>query len=235
MGATSGSMGAVTEVPAPPPQKPTPPEQKAAPSSPSVKPAPLAPPEPKPAPSSPSMRSAPPAQRKRPGEGIGSAIGNGLAAATGGLVRLTSKIFGEVAERAGTSMADFRARPEHSRWRAYALGSYGAIVAATLVGQLYTDNALQAYVRVQPVELPALTEIFVRNDSRRAWSNVKVTLNGIYAYEQPVVAPGAFILLPVNKFAVYDGMGKPTYAPKNIVPKQLSIDTSEQHFETELK
>jgi hypothetical protein len=160
-----------------------------------------------------------------------SPVGSALAAATGGLVSATSKIFGEVRQRAG----DFRARPEHSRWRAYALGSYGLIVLATLAGQLYTDNSIKAYVRVQPVELPALTQIFVRNDSRHAWKNVKLTLNGIYTYEQEEVKPGLFILLPVNRFAVYDQLGKPTFAPKSIAPKTLSIDTADQHYETELK
>ncbi len=166
---------------------------------------------------------------------MGTAIGNGLAAATGALVGLTGKLFGEVQKRAATSAAEFRARPEHSRWRAYALGSYGAILAATLVSQLYTKNGMGAYVRVQPVELPALTQIFVRNDSKQRWQNVKLTLNGIYAWEQPLLEPGLFILLPVNRFAVYDPSGKPSYAPKNIQPKTLSIDIEENHFETELK
>lgn len=171
--------------------------------------------------------SSPPRQQK---EGVGAAIGKGLAAATGGLVSATSKVFGQVRQRAG----DFRARPEHSRWRAYALGLYALIVAATLAGQLYTDNAIRAYVRVQPVELPAMTQIFVRNDSKIVWHNVRLTLNGIYAYDQSELKPGQHILLPVNKFAVYDQVGRPTFAPKNIAPKVLSIDEGEQHYETEL-
>lgn len=179
--------------------------------------------------------AAPPPQKRGPSEGLGTAVGNGLAAATGALVRVSGKLFGEVQKRAGSSVADFRARPEHSRWRAYALGSYGAILGATLLGQLYTDNKLGAYVRVQPVELPALTQIFVRNDSRQPWKSVKLTLNGIYTFAQAEVPPGAFILLPVNRFALFDRLGRPTYAPRNIAPKQLSIDTSDQHFETELK
>jgi hypothetical protein len=176
----------------------------------------------------------PPPQKRRPFEGWGTAVGDGLAAATGGLVQLTGRLFGEAQKRAAASAADFRARPEHSRWRAYALGSYGAILAATLVGQFYSSNGLGAYVRVQPVELPALTQIFVRNDSKAPWLNVKLTLNGIYTYEQAKVQPGLFILLPVNRFAVFDQLGKPTYAPKNIQPKMLTIDTQDQHFETEL-
>jgi len=185
--------------------------------------------------STPDRKPTPFEQKPARKAGLGAALGNGLAAATGALVGITSKVFGEVRERAGTSVAGFRARPEHSRWRAYALGSYGIVLAATLVGQLWTDNALNAYVRVQPVELPALTQIFVRNDSKKSWSNVKLTLNGIYTYEQPQLLPGMFILLQVNRFAVFDQLGKPTFAPKNIQPKNLSIDTFDQHFETELK
>lgn len=171
---------------------------------------------------------------KRKGAGVGAAIGGGLAAVTGSLVSVSGKLFGEVRDRGGTALADFRARPEHSRWRAYTLGSYSLVVAATLVAQLYTKNTLDAYVRVQPVELPALTQIFVRNDSKKVWRNVKVTLNGIYAFEQAELPPGLFILLPVNRFALYGPDGKPTFAPKNIVPKELSIDTADAHYETEL-
>ena len=181
-------------------------------------------------PSSPS--NTPVKQKAAPG--VGAAIGGALAAVTRGIVSITGKLFGEVRERGGTALADFRARPEHSRWRAYTLGSYGLIVAATFAAQFYTKNSLDAYVRVQPVELPALTQIFVRNDSKKPWARVKLTLNGIYAYEQQELQPGLFILLPVNKFAVYDATGKPTYAPKNIVPKDLTIDTADAHFETDL-
>ena len=199
------------------------------------------PPPPQPAPPPAATRSQPAAARRsqapsrRPFEGAGTAIGNGLAAATSALIGITGRLFGEVQKRAATSAAEFRARPEHSRWRAYALGSYGAIVAVTLVGQLYTKNGIGAYVRVQPVELPALTQIFVRNDSSRRWVHVKLTLNGIYTFEQVAVQPGLFILLPVNRFAVFDQAGKPTYAPKNIVPKTLTIDVDGDRFETELK
>ena len=183
------------------------------------------------------ISAAPPPgpQKRRPFEGLGAALGSGLAAATGALVEVSGKLFGQVRDRGRSSVAGFRARPEHSRWRAYALGSYAAIVAATLAGQLYTDNVLRAYVRVQPVELPALTQIFVRNDSRHAWKNVKLTLNGIYSYEKDEVPPGLFILLPVNRFAVYDQQGRPTYAPKTTAPRLLAIDTSDTHYETELK
>jgi hypothetical protein len=208
-------------------------EYKAAPLAaksepPVLKPAPSAG---KPAPSA----GNPAPSKRRPFEGWGTAFGNGLASATGALVRVTGKVFGGVRDTAGASVAEFRARAEHSRWRVYALGSFGIVVAATFLGQLYTDNALGAYVRVQPVALPAMTQIFVRNDSRRVWNNVKLTLNGIYSYEQTQVQPGLFIMLPVNRFALSNGNGKATYAPKNIVPKLLTIDTSDQHFETELK
>lgn len=161
-------------------------------------------------------------------------MGSALSKAAGGLVGVSTKIFGEVASRGGTAIADFRARPEHSRWRAYALGCYGMILAATFAGQLYTSNSLGAYVRVQRVEVPAMTQIFVRNDSRKPWSDVTLTLNGIYEFHADEVTPGGHVMLPVNKFAIRDPQGKPTYAPKNIAPKSLTIQTDASRYEAEL-
>lgn len=175
---------------------------------------------------------APAAPRKR---SFGAAVGSGLAAAAGALIRVTSRIFGKVASRGGSALAEFRARPEHSRWRAYALGSYGLVVAATLAGQLYTDNVLGAYVRVQRVELPAMTQIFVRNDSGKAWRNVRLTLNGIYEYRTDEVGAGGHVMLPVNKFAIRSQGEKPTYAPRNVEPRTLSVDTAAGRYETEFR
>lgn len=180
---------------------------------------------------SPTTAALAPSQRPS----FGALLGNGLAAATRALVRATSKIFGEVATRGGSALADFRARPEHSRWRAYALFFYGAIVAATLAAQLYTDNVLSAYVRVQRVELPQMTQIFVRNDSSKAWRDVRITLNGIYQYRTDEVTPGGHVMLPVNKFAIRDQLGKSTYAPRNIAPKTLAVDTLAGRYEAELR
>jgi len=140
-----------------------------------------------------------------------------------------------VASHGGSALADFRARPEHSRWRVYALFCYGAIVAATLAGQLYTDNVLSAYVRVQRVELPAMTQIFVRNDSDRAWRDVRITLNGIYQYRTDVVVSGGHVMLPVSKFAIRDQQGKPTFAPRNTEPKNLLVATAAGTYEAELR
>lgn len=176
---------------------------------------------------------SPAAPQKR---SLGASVGKGLAAAARALIRVTSKIFGNVASRGGSAIAEFRARPEHSRWRAYALGSYGAIVAATLVGQLYTDNVLSAYVRVQRVDLPAMTQIFVRNDSGRSWRNVRLVLNGIYDYRTDELGPGGHVMLTVNRFAIRDPQGgKPTYAPRNIEPRTLIVDTSAGRYETEFR
>lgn len=166
----------------------------------------------------------PPARQRRPFEGWGAAAARGLGSASDGLVRVTSKLFGELHQRGSTAYGEFRARPEHSRYRAYAFGSYGLLVVATLLAQLYSPDPLHAYVRVQTVALPALTQIFVRNDSSREWKNVKLTLNGIYGVEKASLKPGDHLLLPVNRFALFDSTGKTTFAPKATLPVQLRID-----------
>lgn len=176
-----------------------------------------------------------PAVRKpRPFAGWGTATARVLSAAATALIAVTGRAFGEVQKRGTTAYGEFQARPEHARYRAYAFGSYGLIVVATLLAQLYTSNPLHSYVRVLRVDLPSTTEVFIRNDSPRAWKHVKVTLNGIFGYETNAVQPGAHVQLRVDRFALFDGSGHPSYAPKNIQLKQLSIDCDEGHSDTEL-
>lgn len=183
----------------------------------------------------PEPQSEPPAVRKpRPFEGWGTAAARGLSAAASALIALTGKAFGEVRERGTSAYGEFQARPEHARYRAYAFGSYGLLVVVTLLAQLYSTNALGVYVRVQKVDLPNVTEVFIRNDSQKPWKNVKVTLNGIYGYQILELKPGAHILLPVTRFAVFDGSGHPTYPPRNVPAKELAIDCDSGHSETEL-
>ncbi len=176
----------------------------------------------------------PPAQKRRPFEGWGAAAARGLGAASAALIRVTSQVFGELHQRGTSAYGEFRARPEHSRYRAYAFGSYGLLLVATLASQLYTADPLHAYVRVQPVAMPALTQIFVRNDSAREWKQVKLTLNGIYGFEVNAVKPGEHLLLPVDRFALFDASGRATFAPKTIPPQQLRIECDRGQVDQDL-
>jgi hypothetical protein len=177
--------------------------------------------------------SAPP-EKRRPFQGWGTAIGNALSSFASLLIALTGKLYGQARQRGGAALDDFNARPEHSRWRAYAMASYGVIVLGTLLGQLYTANELEASVRVQKVEMPALTQIFVRNDSQKTWKGVKLTLNGIWTFETLQVGPGEHILLPADRFALFDNQGHKSFAPKAMEPQTLLIETREGKYLAEL-
>ena len=180
----------------------------------------------------PPPKPAAPPQPKRP-----SALARGLSAAAGALVRGTFRVFGHVKTRGATAAADFRARPEHSRWRAYALGCYGLIVAATLAGQLYSANPLGVYVKVQHVDIPVSTLIFVRNDSRLPWKHARIVVNGIYSHARDEIAAGESLPLDLDRaFAVHDGTGKILRRPpKNLPLQSLALDCDRGHYETELK
>jgi hypothetical protein len=175
-------------------------------------------------------------QKRRAFEGWGAAVGGFLAALAGALIKVTGKLFGQVRTRAGASMADFRARPEHSRWRAYALGGYGLLVAGTLAGQFWTENPLGVYVKVQQVEMPKSTYIFVRNESRQPWRGARLTLNGVYLYERPEILPGDNLRLEPQAFTVMDSIsGKLNKFPRNARLESLALDCDRGHFETVLK
>jgi hypothetical protein len=186
---------------------------------------------------------APPAEPARavpaapPGPKRPSALARGLSAAAGALVGGSSRLFGQVKTRGATAVGDFRARPEHSRWRAYALGCYGLIVAATLAGQLYSVNPLGVYVKVQHVDLPVSTLIFVRNDSAFPWKHTRIVVNGIYSHRREEVAAGESLPLDLDKaFAVTDASGRTLRRPpKNLQLQSLAVDCDRGRYEMELK
>jgi hypothetical protein len=149
------------------------------------------------------------------------------------LFRGVGGLFGGIRRHGGEAARHFAKRPEHSRWRAYAFGCYGLVLAGTFAAQLYTSNSLGAYVKVQPVVLPNATVIFVRNDSSYRWVHARVTLNDAYTFEKSEVEPGGHLFVPVDKFAVYDN-GRATYAPKNLDPRKLRIDCDRGTYQTEL-
>jgi hypothetical protein len=158
-----------------------------------------------------------------------------LSVATRALVSWTSRIFGELREQGGHAVKEFQARPEHSRWRAYAFGSYGLIVVATLLFQLYDRNPLGAVVRVERVDIPRSMYLFVRNESRKPWKDVKLTLNGVYGYSRELLPPGGNLVLPVDQFMVIDAAGVPSYASPNLELRTLHVECDRGSFDTELK
>src|SRR5438067_9270377 len=179
---------------------------------------------------------SPQANQKRSSPGAGAGLGGALASFTRGIVRVTAKIFGGVRDRGGKSLADFRARPEHSRWRAYTLGCYGLLVAGTLAAQFWTENPLGIYVKVQQVDIPKSTYIFVRNDSDHRWASVRLRLNGVYEYNRIEVLPGDNLRLEPQQFTVMDSVsGRQNKFPKNASLEIISIDCDRGHYETRLK
>lgn len=175
--------------------------------------------------------SAPPAAE--PSSGGSGGIGKLIFLAGNALGALSARLYSKTKQRGGALYEGFQGRPQHVRWRAYALVAYAAIVVATLVGQLYTTNKLRAYVRVQRVDIPATVEIFVRNDSEKPWDHVRLQLNGIYGYERARLAPGEYIQLKVEGFTLPTANGGVTHAPRNVHISQLTIDTDQGRYDLE--
>jgi hypothetical protein len=162
---------------------------------------------------------------------LATAWGMGRVAAA--VARGFGRVFSRVGRKTGKAAKEFVRRPEHSRWRAYAFGWYALMVAGTFAAQLYTDNALGAYVKVQPVVLPNATMIFVRNDSPRPWNHPRVTLNGTYTFEGGDLPPGGYLSVPVDKFALSNN-GRAAYAPRDVRPRKVRIECDRGTYETEL-
>ncbi len=175
------------------------------------------------------------APEQEPSRGSGSVVGKVVFVAGNAVAALSARLYSKARKRSAAAYEDFQGRPEHVRYRAYAMGAYGLIVVATLAAQLYTTNVLHAYVRVQHVSIPETTEIFVRNDSGKPWSHVKVQLNGIYTFERDHVGPGQYIQLKADAFSVSDTDGRMKKAPRNVKIDNLTLDADQGHTDVELE
>jgi hypothetical protein len=183
-----------------------------------------------------SQAPAPPPEAKDASANDGRALlAPRLSVATRKVVAWTSRIFGELREQGGHAVREFQARPEHARWRAYAVGSYGLIVVATLLFQFYDPNPLGASVRPQTVEIPRATVILVTNNSRKPWKDVTLKLNGVFVYKSDLLAPGRSLRPEVDKFWVVDEAGLPSFAPATLEPRTLHIDCDRGSFDAEFK
>lgn len=172
---------------------------------------------------------------RRPFQGWGKAIARALALAANALVRISRLGVHEAKERGGHALHQFAQRPQQTRQRVYAFGSYGLVLAVTLAAQLWEPNSLQAYVKIEPVALPEATVVFVRNDSSHTWKDVKVLLNDRFEYQRPDLPPTHYISLQVDRFASYDANGKASYAAKDLVPKKVSLECDRGHFVLDLE
>ena len=167
-------------------------------------------------------------------DSLGGKIARAIAVFARLLVQLSRFGFSKAKQHGGKAISDFNERPEAIRWRAYAFGSYGAMVALTFAFQLWEPNSLAAYVKVQHVAVPEQTVVFVRNDSKKTWKDVKLLLNGQYGYERNELTPGSHVQLPVERFAIYDANGKASYAPKDLPLRTMVIECDRGHFEQEI-
>jgi hypothetical protein len=184
----------------------------------------------------PQSAAAPaPARQRRPFEGWGSAIGRALRAVGRFVGRVSVLIFGHVRTRAERAHSDFQKRDHHFRWRTYALGSYGLLVALTLLFQVaYQPNSLRAYVRLEHLEFPKATYVFLVNESDKPWTKIRVTLNGLYSYERLKLEPGQNVQLRLDRFAQIDkSTGRMKFAPQDIVAQRLLVECEQGRYETE--
>ncbi len=173
-------------------------------------------------------RAAPAAGR--PFQGSGAGLGRVIAL----FGRASVLVFGLVRTRGERALADFQKRDRHSRLRAYAFGAFGLLAAATLLGQLYEANSLGAYVRVEKVDLPKATTVFIRNDSDKPWVGLKVTLNGKYEYERLRLEPYQSFQVRVDRFTSH-GVGSLSFAPVTTEARLIAIECDRGRFEKEIR
>ncbi len=121
---------------------------------------------------------------------------------------------------------DFRAADAYFKAKAgivalYVAISVGSIVVAFSGGQKDPSaNDLGAYVRVDKTSLG--WALLLHNTTDDAWTSCKLTLNGQYLLDRPLVAPGEKVVLGTTQFTKD---GRP--APAAEEPRALQVACAE--------
>ncbi|MCC6807426.1 MAG: hypothetical protein IT381_08380 [Deltaproteobacteria bacterium] len=117
---------------------------------------------------------------------------------------------------------NFRRRSKYFQFRVYIGVIYAALIVATviIVVPRGPSNKLGAYVLAARGDFVVGSYIMVRNDSKREWDEVRLTLNGTHAFKAPKLRPGDKLTVALKKF---EG---PSGALQESDVRQLTIETA---------
>src|SRR6478735_2631409 len=91
-----------------------------------------------------------------------------------------------------SAWANFKRRSKYDQYRVYIGAVYAALVVLTVIVVVprSPSNRLGAYVLAARGDFVVGSYIMVRNDSRRDWTDVTLTLNGSHTFKAPALKVG---------------------------------------------
>jgi hypothetical protein len=98
--------------------------------------------------------------------------------------------------------ASFRRRSKYFQFKVYIGAAYAALIVLTVIVVVprSPSNRLGAYVLAARGDFVVGSYIMVRNDSKREWSDVTLTLNGSHSYKTPALKVGEKMTVALKKF-----------------------------------
>jgi hypothetical protein len=132
----------------------------------------------------------------------------------------------DVARDLAQELADgYRRSTKYVRMRVAVVGAWVCLSLAAIWASLPasgTVNALGAEAQLLPESIMG-TQLLVKNDSSRHWTEVAFTLDGEWRAERKTVRAGDKLVLSLAHFRRGDGAG----APAGLRPRALTIQCEE--------
>lgn len=96
----------------------------------------------------------------------------------------------------------FRRRSKYFQYRVYIGAAYVALIVLTVIVLVprTPSNRLGAYVLAAHGDFVVGSYIMVRNESKRDWEDVTLTLNGSHQFKTPAVKVGEKLTVALKKF-----------------------------------
>lgn len=108
----------------------------------------------------------------------------------------------KVRESLERAWQNFRRRSKYFQYKVYIGAAYAALIVATVIVVVPRgpSNKLGASVLAARGDFVIGSYIMVRNESKRDWTEVELTLNGTYHFKAPALKAGEKVVVGLKKF-----------------------------------
>lgn len=145
-----------------------------------------------------------------------------------GVRDLARGALGAAGDLAGELAQGYRKSTRYFKLRAAVIGAWAFLSVVTLFAACPSSgptNSLGAEARLLSRNEPGMllgTQVLVRNDSRRIWKDVVLTLDGGWRYERKTLRPQDKLVVSITQFRK-EGAS----APAELEPRSITIECEE--------
>jgi hypothetical protein len=134
-------------------------------------------------------------------------------------------------EESARLVANYKKQSRYYKWRSYIIASYAVVAVGSILVAMPPLNGIKAHVRVTSDDLDGRPLIYVQNDAKDDWTDVRLIVNKEWTFEQERLPSGSSITVKLENFRHLGSIGADARPKSDLVPKHIKIKCRQGSFE----